>query len=83
MEIFVTNKYVQYFIGDIDGDNGMAFLMWVVSGEYISSFYWNLFFVLPAEVILFSFSCDAPFIVLFPTELRKEQMMKCLITIAD
>ena len=26
MEIFVTDKYAQSIIGDVDGDNGLAFL---------------------------------------------------------
>jgi hypothetical protein len=26
MEIFITNKHVQFIIGNVDGDNGMAFL---------------------------------------------------------
>jgi len=26
VEIFIADKYVQYLIGDIDGDHGMAFL---------------------------------------------------------
>jgi hypothetical protein len=35
MEIFVADKYVQFIVGDVDSDNGMALLttIWVDSGD--------------------------------------------------